>query len=381
MRLRDTQHIGGRDRAYPVAIGIKVVTRQPKNLDVGQSTRDFCGRLKADGKDANQIARGQRQFGVAHGGFANPRELNLDFTQRVDRDRGFHRSGYLERTGGATPVECGVCAVGVRVHFAQVEIQAGRKQTAKNRVHHHEREIVGMQSRHRDMANPHFRLRRVRFRDQMDARRAVSLIIHRLRHGRCAADPVAECPRRVRDGVVDRNVTDDDQRGRVRSIVARVILHHAIASDARHALFVTAGQSRKSRFRGIEQAREIHIGQSARFRAQLRQISQSFGAQTRQFAVRKRGVAQHFGEHGERVVNARRQRCQLHNRGIPISARVERGAERLQALGQLQRIHVPGAFGQRARRQLREPFGIARIPRRASLNHGEHRHHRIRTHG
>ena len=287
MRLRHTQHILRGDRFHAVTIRIKVVRWQSEDLHVRQSTRHFGGGFESNRENTDQITRSQRQFGITDRRFANPRELEGNFAQRIGRDRRFHRRRNFKRAGSTTPIERRVCAVGVGVHFAQIQIKPRRKESAQNRVHHHYGEIILVETRNRHVPHAHLRLRRVRLVHQMHARLEKPLGIHRLRDHWRLAGPIAK----VRAGQLHRvlhiNVADHHQRRGVGTIELCVIRLHAFARETHDALFVTAGQPCETRFRLIEQTREEHVGQPARFGAQLGQIGQSLATHALQLRLGK----------------------------------------------------------------------------------------------
>ena len=105
MHLRDAQHILRGNRLYALTVRVEVVGRQTEDLHVGQSSRHFGGGLEADREHAHQIARGQRQFGIAHRRFADAREFERDLAQCIRGDRGLHGRRNFERAGRATPIE------------------------------------------------------------------------------------------------------------------------------------------------------------------------------------------------------------------------------------------------------------------------------------
>ena len=130
------------------------------------------------------------------------------------------------------------------MHFAKIEIQARRKESAKNRVHHHKREIVFVQPWHRDMTNAQLRLRRVCLVDDVHARLPIPRDIERLGHIGRGPTPIAEIFGRMTHGIVNRDIANHYQRCRIRTIVFGVIRLRSFARDMLDALLIAAGQSR-----------------------------------------------------------------------------------------------------------------------------------------
>ena len=231
------------------------------------------------------------------------------------------------------------------------------------------------------MAHAHFRLRRVRLVHQMHARLCIALRIERFRNRRRVAGPVTEVRARQFHGALHIDVAHDHQRRRVGTIELGVIRFHALAGESHDARFVTTRQSREARRFLVQQARKEHIRQPARFGPQLREIGQTLAAHALQLRLRKRGMAQHFRQHGHGIVDPAGQRRDLHDRRVPVGAGVERRAQHLETRRELERVHVARPFRERPRGELRQSFVIARITRRTRLDHRQSGHHRIGRYG
>ena len=197
-----------------------------------------------------------------------------------------------------------MCAVRVRVHFPQIQVEPRREQSAQNGIHHHHGKVILVQARNGDVSYAHLRLRRVGLVHQMHAPLRKTLGVQRLRDGRCLAGPLAEVRAGELHGMIYIDVADHHQRGGVGTIELRVICLHALARQAHGALFVATGQPCETRFRLVQQSRKEHIRQAARFGAQLCQIRQPLAAHPIEFRFGKRRIAQHLRQHRHGVVDA-----------------------------------------------------------------------------